>query len=88
MMESPYFVVMECMEQGTLKDFLSKNKVGVLMARKLAVDILKGLAYLHSRQIVHRDLKPVNILVDGDVRFPKAKIAGTKYIQPILCEES
>jgi len=77
--EWPYVIVMEYMEQGTLKDFLAKNRVGVLLKSKLAIDILKGLVCLHARRIIHRDLKPLNILVDGDVRFPKAKIAGKNH---------
>ena len=29
------------------------------------VDVMHGLAYLHSHQIIHRDLKPENILLDA-----------------------
>ena len=76
MTQEPYFVVMEFLELGTLKNYLAQNQPGMLVGKKLATDILKGLAYLHSKDIIHRDLKPANILVDGPVQFPKAKIAG------------
>jgi len=46
MMESPYFVVMECMEQGTLKDFLAENKVDGEETRRGS----SGLVYLHSEE--------------------------------------
>lgn len=38
------------------------------------VDILHGLAYLHSCQICHRDLKPENILIGMVAGVPVAKL--------------
>ncbi len=35
----------------------------IMFAKQVAVDVITGLAYLHSCGIFHRDLKPENILV-------------------------
>ena len=34
--------------------------------RHLVSDVVRGMAFIHSREIVHRDLKPSNILVSTD----------------------
>ena len=68
--EEPYVILMEHMPHtlasATLTDL---EKVSV------AIDILRGLAYMHNRSpdyIIHRDLKPTNILLTVS---KKAKLA-------------
>jgi serine/threonine protein kinase len=41
--------------------------------KRFALDIVKGLAFLHEKKVIHRDLKPENILCFGS--HPVAKIA-------------
>ncbi|WP_096701297.1 bifunctional serine/threonine-protein kinase/formylglycine-generating enzyme family protein [Magnetospirillum sp. 15-1] len=57
------FMEMELAECDLLKR-MSSGRMSVDEVRKLAVDICRGLAFLHDRPnpIVHRDLKPGNIL--------------------------
>jgi len=45
--------------------FGSKQIPGDLKTTALA-DVIKGLAYLHSKGIVHGDVKPLNVLVSGE----------------------
>ncbi|KAI4325411.1 hypothetical protein MLD38_030814 [Melastoma candidum] len=59
-------IVTEFMSRGSLYDFLHKQngmfKLPSLL--KVAVDVSKGMNYLHQNNIIHRDLKTANLLMD------------------------
>ncbi|GAU88406.1 hypothetical protein RvY_01114 [Ramazzottius varieornatus] len=65
-----YFVLItEFMTSGTLRSYLKNfsSKVPMRVIKSWCRKILKGLAYLHSRNpaVIHRDLKCDNIFVSG-----------------------
>ena len=51
-----------------LFDFFDNHPEGVdpLWAKDIAVNIMKGVLYIHRKGICHRDLKPENILLEFD----------------------
>ena len=64
--KSHLFLVTEIMNGGELFDAIVARgeKIGYTeqWARKISVDIVNALAYLHENGVVHRDLKPENLL--------------------------
>lgn len=73
---NPYFTMYYC-SNGSL-DNKTGPSVNDAYARKIAVDVLKGLKSLHENGKIHRDLKPQNILLDedGNARLTDFGIAG------------
>ncbi|MED6111492.1 hypothetical protein PIB30_052767 [Stylosanthes scabra] len=60
-------VVVEYCPGGALKSYLIKNrrrKLAFKVVVQLALDLARGLSYLHMKKIVHRDVKTENMLLD------------------------
>ncbi|KAK2404796.1 hypothetical protein P8452_10401 [Trifolium repens] len=80
-------VVVEFVHGGTLKQFLLKNrrtKLPYKVVIQLALDLAKGLSYLHSRKIVHRDVKTDNMLLDENQNLKIADfgVARVEAVNP------
>ena len=67
-------------------DYLHKQKGAFKLPSvlKVAVDVSKGMNYLHQNNIIHRDLKAANLLMDeNEVR--RASIFSRLFPQVCLC---
>ncbi|CAN1280814.1 Serine/threonine/tyrosine-protein kinase HT1 [Linum perenne] len=79
-----YCVITEYLPEGSLRAYLHKLEDRSLRLDKLiafALDIARGMEYIHSRGVIHRDLKPENILLDEDFHLKIADFG-------IACEEA
>ncbi|MEO0804164.1 MAG: serine/threonine-protein kinase [Cyanobacteria bacterium J06642_2] len=57
-------IAMEYHDRGSVvKQLNSQNFLQINLAIKIAIDILKGLEYLHENGLYHNDIKPSNILI-------------------------
>ena len=70
--EQPYYIIMELMTQGSLRDLLDTKKLEQLsweIRLSIAKNIAQGLSYLHEHKppIYHGDIKSLNVLLtDGN----------------------
>lgn len=77
-----YYIVMEFVEGGNLKDFLAiRKKLEPLESLRLLEETTNGLAYALTQGLTHRDLKATNILIASSntaklVDFGLAELAG------------
>ncbi|CAM9203302.1 unnamed protein product, partial [Hapterophycus canaliculatus] len=73
-------LVMEYMDGGSLQDLVDAGgcqdeaKLG-----RIALQTLRGLAFLHSSNLIHRDIKPANVLLNrrGEVKIADFGLART-----------
>jgi eukaryotic-like serine/threonine-protein kinase len=74
-----YYIVMEFVEGGNLRDFLQiRKKLSPAEALKLIEDAVSGIAHAHACGVTHRDLKLTNVLIStqGTAKLVDFGLAG------------
>ncbi|KAK4793772.1 hypothetical protein SAY86_024207 [Trapa natans] len=62
-------IVTEYAKGGSVRNFLSRRQsraVPLRLAVKQALDVARGMAYVHGLGFIHRDLKSDNLLINSD----------------------
>ena len=64
--EAPFYLITEYMGNGSLFDILRKKPESLTPTLRsvIALQVARGLEYLHGKGVIHRDLKSLNILMD------------------------
>ncbi|KAJ4851539.1 Serine/threonine-protein kinase sty46 [Turnera subulata] len=85
-------IVTEFMSGGSVYDYLHKQrgvfKLPTLL--KVAIDVSKGMNYLHQNNIIHRDLKAANLLMDENevVKVADFGVARVKAQTGVMTAET
>ncbi|KAE8674781.1 ACT-like protein tyrosine kinase family protein isoform 2 [Hibiscus syriacus] len=77
-------IVTEFMSGGSIYDLLHKQKSGFKLPflLKVAIEVSKGMSYLHQSSIMHRDLKAANLLMDANGVVKVADFGVARVAQP------
>nr|XP_043624011.1 integrin-linked protein kinase 1-like isoform X2 [Erigeron canadensis] len=82
---SPMMIVVEYLPKGDLRAYLKrKGALKPLTALKYAMDIARGMSYLHENKpepIIHRDLEPSNILRDDSGHLKVADFGVSELLK-------
>lgn len=85
-------IVTEFMSGGSVYDYLHKQKgfFKFPTVLKVAIDVSKGMNYLHQHNIIHRDLKAANLLMDenGVVKVADFGVARVRAQSGVMTAET
>ncbi|CAI9087436.1 OLC1v1021504C1 [Oldenlandia corymbosa var. corymbosa] len=84
-----FCIITEYLSEGSLRSYLHKLEQKPFEEKflplpkliSMALDIARGMEYIHSQGVIHRDLKPENILINEDFHLKVADFG-------IACEQA
>ena len=84
-----FVVILEYCRNGTLAEKISRtNGLGYSEFQRIAGEILRAVAFCHSKHFAHRDIKPSNILIDGHWRMKLADFGLSLKAPPNLLQHA
>lgn len=75
-------IVFEYMHNGSVYDWVRREgPLKLSQVLKVAVEVSRGMDYLHQRKIIHRDLKAANLLLDDNGTVKIADFGVARMIE-------
>ncbi|GBC04294.1 hypothetical protein RclHR1_00560021 [Rhizophagus clarus] len=83
--DTKYYLVTEWMEYGNLHEYYTNfgDNINLEIKIKFALDICRGVAYLHGCKILHHDIQSANILVNEHHKVRIANFGLSKKFSDI-----
>jgi serine/threonine protein kinase len=80
--EDGYFYIVQDLVQGVplAQELKAGDRKNERYLKKLLIDLLTPLAYLHQKNIIHRDLKPDNLIRRSDGRISLIDFGAVKEV--------
>ncbi|TAF17650.1 MAG: protein kinase, partial [Nostocales cyanobacterium] len=77
------YLVQEFVKGETLQTELDNNGVfSEQQIKKLLIEVLQILDFVHSKQVIHRDIKPENIILSSDKKLFLVDFGAAKIVKP------
>ena len=67
--DNTLYIILEYIKDGTLFEYVQKNKLTEKDAAVAFYQITDAVAYLHKHKILHRDIKPENVLRENEADY-------------------
>jgi serine/threonine-protein kinase len=75
------FMVLERLDQGTIRDLLERGELPIHQAVEMALGLLSGLECAHAQGFLHRDVKPENVMLDANGRVKIADFGLVRLLE-------
>ena len=77
------YLVQEFVKGATLQTELDKNGVfSEQQIKKLLIEVLQILDFVHSKQVIHRDIKPENLILSSENKLFLVDFGAAKIVKP------